>query len=117
MKTFYINPETKDMEFDDAKRLKMIDGQDELIQCIERTFSTRLTEWFLNPRHGFDRFQILGKKWNRENVTQELYNVLLQEPRVERVESLSFEWNPLTRHLNIQFTIVDIDGNEIIGEV
>lgn len=62
-----------------------VSGDAELIQSLEHLLYTRVTEWFLNLNHGFNRDVILQKKPNDKEVTQVMYDVLFQEPRVRDV--------------------------------
>lgn len=117
MKTFYINPDTNDLEFDGSNNLKYIDGDGELMQSVRLLIQTNLGEWFLNPEFGFDRSVILGRKYDPNVITDELYAAILQEERIAAVESINLDFNRSTRKLKIDFVLVKQDDNLLEGSV
>lgn len=117
MKSFYINPSSNDIEFDGQNSIKMIDGNDEIIQGVRIIITTNIKEWFLNPDFGFDRFSILGNKHDQERATDALYKAILQHEKVAMVDNVSFEVEREKRKLKINFSFTTIDGDVIEGGV
>lgn len=118
MKSFYINPETDDLEFDRAGKLVMVDGNEELRQSVRLLISTNLNEWFLDPTLGFDFSTVLVKRPNDELIAGALFQALEQEPRIVRVENIQTDFDGVSRTLRVSFVAVSEQGEEIeINEV
>lgn len=117
MQSLYINPATNDLEFDGQNALKMVDGDDELLQSIREILRTNTGEWFLNLQHGLNRFGILGKKFDRERSIDIIYKAIYQESRIKTVNSIDLDYDRQARTLTVKFTAVKKDGNTIGGEV
>lgn len=115
MKSFYLNPLTNDVELDGSNNLRMVEGDDELIQSVWMVVSTNLEEWFLNIDHGFKRKIVLGKNVNFEAVTEELYAAILQDERVSSVEDIQFDYDAATRKLRIDFAFSKQNGEIVKG--
>lgn len=107
MKSFKIN------DNGDLVLNEMVEGDEELIQCLEHLFYTRLGEWFLNRNHGFNRSVIEKKQYDEKEVAQAIYDTIYQEPRIKQVTSLTFEFDKVKRHLKVNFTAVTTSGGEI----
>ena len=116
MKTFLLN-EQGDLEFDGSRNIKMVDGADEKIQSVRLLISTNMGEWFLNTNHGLDYFAFLGQKWpdSKEETRAALMEAFEQEPRIEEVLSLGFEYTREERKLKVNFRL-RMDGEEVEGE-
>ncbi len=117
MRSFYINPQTNDLDFDGSNNLKMIDGDEELLQRVRLNITTRLSEWFLNSDFGFDWAVVQTKSTNYENITSALYAAILFDEEIEVVDDVQFLYDPLTRHLNIDFSFTKVDGQLIEGSL
>jgi phage baseplate assembly protein W len=115
MKSFYIDPNTNDLVFDGQNNLAMVDGDDELVQCIRDIVTTNLGEWFLDPTHGFPRFRVLGEKFDRDRITDELVAAILQESRVQSVEEVTFDFDRKTRILHGTFRVKKRSGEVVEG--
>ncbi|TQK41976.1 uncharacterized protein DUF2634 [Brevibacillus sp. AG162] len=108
--------ETGDFILDGQNDLQMVDGDEELCQCVADILSTNLGEWFLNPQgHGFRRFEVLGKKFNKDLVTEELVAAVLQEDRVSSVEEILWEFDRTKRSLSGRFRFTKLDGSVVEG--
>lgn len=117
MKSFYINPATKDLDFDGQNNIKMVDGDDELVQCIREIIGTNIGEWFLNKKHGFDRFAILANKFNQDMTIDMIYAAISQEPGVSSIENIKIEYDRPNRSLSVDFEIKKANGEIVTGEV
>lgn len=118
MKNFLINPSTGDIVLDPQRKITMVYNNDAIIQKLERTITTNLNEWFLNPLFGFPRFEILGKKNNQAYATQLLHDAILQVEEIEQVEKLEYEFDKVNRSLVADIVAIKTDGELLeVGEV
>jgi hypothetical protein len=106
-----------DLQFDGQNNLIMVDGDDELIQAVTEIIIVNAGEWFLNPLHGYDRFEVLGQKFDRDRAIDSLYAAVLQEPRVDRVENIELDFDRSGRHLDIKFEFAKANGEIVEGGV
>lgn len=111
MITFKIKDD--DLVFNGQNDLVMVDGEDEEVQCINRIITTQLSEWLLDPEHGFEYGYIRGKNVDIDRAKLELTKAIMQETRVERVESLDISIDNQKRKVTISFKCVMINGNTI----
>ena len=117
MKTFKINTETNDLEFDGQNNILMVADSDEEAQSIERVLTTNIEEWFLNPQHGFNYSLIQTKRVDYEAVRLGLIQAITQEPRVEEVEEVNMELLRQKRKLLVNFRARMKSGNIVESEV
>ena len=117
MKTLLLNQDG-DLEFDGQNSLKMVEGANEKLQAVQLLLQTNTGEWFLNTEHGLAYFEILGQKPNEEILRTVFMEAFEQEPRIEEVLSLDFEFERITRHLTVNFRLrmegEVIEGQEVI---
>ena len=116
MKTFLLN-EQGDLEFDGSRNIRMVDGADEKIQSVRLLIATNQGDWFLQTDFGLDYFAFLGQKWPEveEETRAAFMEACEQEPRIEEVISLEFEWIREERRLKVKFRL-RMEGEEIDGE-
>ena len=114
MITFFLN-EFGELEFDGQNNLRMVDGADEKLQSVRLLLQTNAGEWFLNTGHGLEYMSILGQKPNEELIRAAFMEAFQQEPRIEEVLSLDFEFDRLDRHLTVNFRL-RMDGEVIEGQ-
>ncbi|MEY9097063.1 DUF2634 domain-containing protein [Paenibacillus sp. RC84] len=105
-----------DLVFENGE-LVMIEGPEELRQCVEINLSTNKGEWFLNPNAGIRFSRFLGKNPSEEAMRDEIRKGLLQDTRIKTVDDISFEYDRPNRMMNITFRATATDGEEIRGEV
>lgn len=117
MKSFYINPSTGDLDLDAQNSIRMVEGDDELVQCVGLTIKTNKNEWFLNPDHGFKRSVVQTKKYDEAEVNVELYDAVLQESRVDTIEDVTFVYDKANRRLSVDFKFTKQDGEIVEGVV
>lgn len=101
---------------DGQNNISVVSGQDEFTQAVEEILKTNAGEWFLDPDHGLDRFEILGKKVDAEHATDILRAAIFQEPRVDRIEKLELEFEKINRKLIVKFEIIQTTGETVEGE-
>ncbi len=105
-----------DVSFDSHNDLVMIADEFEATQALKLLVGTRAGEWFLNPRHGLDYDVFMGEKWDRvQQATRAAFiECLNQEPRIEEILNLDFEFDGTQRQLRVDFS-VRMDGR-IVGD-
>lgn len=101
---------------DDDIQLKIIEGDEELLQSIERTLTTRLGEWFLNTEYGLDYEPIIQKQFDIDRIELAVREAILQESRVLEVISVTVEVNRETRKADIKF-IARTENAQVESEV
>lgn len=106
-----------DLVLDGQNNFEMVEGDDELIQCIQELLTTNLGEWFLNRGIGFPRFEVLGNKYNQNQLIDAVNETILQEERVSRIENVEVSLNREKREVTIFFEIVKNNGETVSGEV
>ena len=94
----------------------LIEGPEEVAQCIEISFGTNLGEWFLNVAAGTEHMRLLEKITDDE-ARAEALRVLSQEERVETIESLSVITNKKVRLRTITYVVTLVDGVALEREV
>lgn len=113
MKTFKIVD--GDLVLDKKMNVVMLEGIDELAQCIERTLTTNIGEWFLNIEFGLDYNAIQGKGKDKEGIQFAIREAILQDDRVDDVEFISIDVDRVNRYLTVKLNITTKDGQSIEG--
>jgi hypothetical protein len=116
MLNIYVNT-SGDFELDGQNNIRMIDGDDELLQEIRLSFQENKGEFFLTPDDGFPRYDVLGHKYDKEAAVDAAYGVLLRNARIASVESVDVIYDRPGRSLAISFSATKTDGDTITGEV
>lgn len=106
-----------DLVFDDSGDLVMIDGEEEVAQCVELTLGTNKGEWFLNPGMGIKFKAFLEKKQSEEEMREEIRQGLFQEPRIRTVESIDFILDQKARTIEVRFVATGVTGETIAEAV
>lgn len=94
----------------------LIEGPEEVAQCIEISFGTNLGEWFLNEAAGTEHMRFLEKSTDDE-ARAEALRVLSQEERIETIENLTVITNKKARKRTIVYVVTLIDGVVLEREV
>lgn len=94
----------------------LIDGGEEEAQCIERVLTTNRGEWFLNLLHGLDYTHIFTKPLDEDRARLSIVEAIHQEPRVESVEEIEFQFDRAKRHMTV-YVQVKMRGGNTIEEV
>ncbi|MEH6943379.1 hypothetical protein [Bacillus sp. JJ722] len=90
-----------------------VEGEDLIIQNIKHLVITRIGEWLLNENYGFNRSVVEGKKVNERDITEALYDAILQEPQLKEITKLTFNFDPYHRQLQIDFEATTTGGGVI----
>jgi len=86
-----IDPDTRDLDFDDEGLMQCVYGDDTTAQCVRLTLQTWLAEFFLDITHGTEYERILGKKppeLPHDEIGEVLRSAILQEHGVAQVDSV-----------------------------
>lgn len=116
--TLYIDPETRDLVFDENGNFKMISGDDTTVQNVRHTLLTWIAEFFADETHGTNYPEIVGMNENDidENLIKEVFReAIFQEPNVSRIDSLSISFE--NRKITATFTATLVSGETINMEV
>ena len=112
--TLKIDPETRDLVFDDEGSFQKIYGEDTIIQNVRNTLLTWKAEFFADETHGTDYERILGKNQNDiedGEIEEVIREAIFQEPSVERIDSLKFSYENRAVTATISATL---ENNETI---
>ena len=94
---------------DDA--LKIVDGDDAIVQHLSIRLRFFKGEFFLDTRLGVPYFdQVLIKNPDLVSVRGILREVILETPGIDTIDAFSTEFDGLTRKLAVTFTATKIDG-------
>src|SRR5690606_29533662 len=91
LRSFYINPETRDIEFDELGRLRMVESDTDLTaerQRLRLRLGTHTREWFLDVLLGAPWLELVEKGVPQERIRAEVLRAIQRDEQVERVESL-----------------------------
>jgi len=94
----------------------LIEGPEEVAQCLEISFGTNLGEWFLNEAAGTEHMRFL-EKTSDDEARAEALRVLSQEERIETIESLTVITNKKERKRTIAYVVTLVDGVVLEREV
>lgn len=112
-----IDTETNDLLFDNKQNLVLVSESEEKMQQIERSLTTRLTEWFLNTSIGIDWDIVFSKPYQADSVRSEIRRVILQVITSEELVSLTTNFNRQTRKLESTFIYQPDEGQELEGVI
>lgn len=94
--------------------LQLLTGIDRVAQQIKIRFLFFLGEWFLNVTLGVPYYRdILIKSPNRAVVEGLLREVIITTPNVREVLELTFEYDEVTRRLDVRFR-ANTDFGELV---
>lgn len=93
--TLQIDPETRDLVFDEDGSFRKIYEVDTIIQNVRNTLLTWKAEFFADETHGTDYERILGKNQNEIDdgeIEEVIREAIFQEPSVTRIDSLKYSY-------------------------
>lgn len=99
-----------------AGQLKLVSGPEEIAQSCRLILGVQKGEWFLNPELGIDHKKFLGKGVSRDEMQDEIRAGLLQERRIQTVDTIDFNFNRQLRQLVVSFTATGTNGEIIAVE-
>lgn len=116
--TLLIDPETRDLVFDDDGSFKKIYEIDTIVQNVRHALVTWKNEFFADEEHGTDYERIMGVNQNDlddDEVSEVIREAVFQEPYVSRIEQIDVTYE--NRNITVQLTAVLIDEETITLEV
>ena len=116
--TLRIDPQTRDIVFDEDGMLETISGDEATAQAVRQTLLVYKGEFPLVPSHGTDYEKIMGKKPNEiedDEVPEVIREGVFQEPEVTEVDGVEF--NIAGRSMDISVSGRLASGNTITSEV
>lgn len=109
MKDFLL---TKDGDLAAERDIALVTDTAELAQSVYNILSIRAGEFALDKESGLDRENMIGKGFNEEYLKQDISLAILeQEPRVNRIVSISIERRE--RHLLIAIQMISQSDQEV----
>jgi hypothetical protein len=109
--------ENDDLVFNEQNELKMITGNDEKAQSIQRTMTTNLKEFFLNERFGFDYRILQQKTINKNYLRMGINDAVTIDPDIKSIDNLTVSGPTPERTASIIFRVLLKDGTSIESEV
>lgn len=109
--------ENGDLVLDDGNDFKMVEGLDEIAQCVENTLYTNTGEWFLNILHGLRYDGIQGKGKNKSEISLAIIEAVLQEERVQEVVSVDINFDDIKRSMSVNLCLRTVKGVLELKEV
>lgn len=94
----------------------LIDGPEEVAQCIAISIGTNLGEWFLDEAAGTEHMLLLEKTTDDE-ARSEVLRVLAQEERIDMIESVTVISDKKARKRTVNYVCTLIDGTILDREV
>lgn len=113
--TFLLDEDTGDLLLDGQRNIRMVGGADEKVQAVRLLLQTNAGEWFLDTRHGLEHYEILGQKPDEARFRAAFLKAFAQEPRIDEVLSLDFDFDRSARELTVTFSL-RMDGEIISGQ-
>ncbi len=96
--------------------IAVADGKQEVAQCIGTALGTNLGEFELEPETGIEFFSILGKGITEEDVQSEIFGGIVQEERVETVDTIDVVIDAVGRAVDVHFTVTTTDQDVVESE-
>jgi hypothetical protein len=109
--------ENDDIVFNEQNELKIISGNEEKAQSIQRTVTTNLKEFFLNERFGFDYRLLQQKTINKSYLRMGINGAVTFDSDIKSIDSLTVSEPTADRNVSIGFRVQLKDGTTIESEV
>lgn len=109
-----IDPETRDLVFDEAGSFKMIYDADTTVQNVRHALLTWKAEFFADETHGTDYERIMGVRQNdidQGEVEEIIREAVFQEPNVSRIDEISISYEK--RSISVEISAVLTSGEKI----
>lgn len=116
--TLLIDPETRDLVFDEDGSFQKIYDHDTTVQNVRHALLTWKAEFFADETHGTDYERILGVSQNdvdEDEIKEVIREAIFQEPNVSRIDSMSVTYD--NRSVTVVFSATLVDGETITLEV
>lgn len=112
--TLLIDPETRDLVFDEAGSFKKIYDADTTVQNVRHALLTWKAEFFADETHGTDYERIMGVRQNdidQSEIEEIIREAVFQEPDVSRVDALTVSYEK--RSISVEISAVLTSGEKI----
>lgn len=116
--TLLIDPDTRDLVFDEDGLLKTIYGSDTVVQNIRHSLLTWKSELFADETHGTEYEKIMGLRENdleKSEVEEIIREAVYQESEVSSIEEINISYEK--RCLTVEVVAVLEDGEKVRLEV
>lgn len=116
--TLFIDPDTRDLSFDEHGYLKTLAGSDTTAQNVRNALLTWKAEFFADSTHGTDYERILAQNFNdvdSDEIKEVIREAIFQEPAVSRIDSM--EVSTEGRSVSVVFSATLVSGESISLEV
>ena len=116
--TLLIDPETRDLVFDDNGHFKKIFDADTTVQNVRHALLTWKAEFFADRIHGTDYERIMGVNQNDleiGEVEEVIREAVFQEPDVLRIDELAVSYD--RRSVTVTISAALTTGDSIHLEV
>ncbi len=112
--TLLIDPETRDLVFDDDGNFVRIFDADTTVQNVRHTLLTWKAEFFADLVHGTEYESIVGKNQNEIDLNEGqdiIREAIFQEDDVSRIDTISISYDGRT--VSTEFTATLVSGETI----
>lgn len=110
-----IDPDTKDLCFDDSGILEIVSEDETAIQSVRMTLMAFKGDFDPVPDHGTDYEQILGLPADEDTMDEVIREAIFQESRVAMIDELAI--NMQNRSAEISFSGTLNNGEKVSMEV
>ena len=110
-----MDPDTKDLCFDESGILETVDEDDAAAQGVRMALTAFKGDFDLVPEHGTDYEQILGLPVDEETTDEVIREAIFQEDRMAMIDELMI--NMQNRSAEISFSGTLNDGEKVSMEV
>ena len=116
--TLLIDPETRDLVFDEGGNFVKIYGADTTVQNVRHALLTWKAEFFADREHGTDYERIMGVNQNdleTGEVEEVIREAVFQEPNIARIDDISVTYE--RRSISAEIAATTTNGERIRLEV
>lgn len=116
--TLLIDPETRDLVFDEEGSFRKIYEEDTMVQNVRHALITWKREFFADLEHGTDYERIMGTNQNEidiEEIKEILREAIFQESKISRINTMSVSYDG--RNVSAEFSATLVNGKQISSEV
>lgn len=116
----YLNQETADIQFNYQDDFILVEARPNLTQAIYNRLQSHLGELTLHPNYGTELHTIVGRGNTTlvlNQVRQFVRKTLLQEPRIDLIETIYAEFTPGSNNtmIDVNITVKPIGSTETLN--
>ena len=116
--TLLIDPETRDLVFDEGGNFVKIYDADTTVQNVRHALLTWKAEFFADLVHGTDYERIVGTNQNEIDISEiqdVIREAIFQENDVSLINTLNVSYDG--RNVTAEFSATLVNGETIVSEV